>query len=101
MKASTGFYTYKSWVRPVLEYAPATIARAGPTAKSYLIREETKALRIAMRAPPRTSSELLYRTAGLQPFAERLDTLRDRAIARYGNSKTIVEMKAVVEIINA
>ena len=79
----TGLFLYKRWIRPTMEYAPAAVALAPPTAIEILAKTERRAIRIAMNATNQHSNDLIYQVSEIEPFATRIQHLKETAIQRY------------------
>jgi len=82
---------YKQYVRPVLEHG--YVVTAGTREVKVLELVERRALRIALRRPRYSRIEDLYRDAGFQPLAERLEVLKGNAIRRFGQNPRMRELE--------
>ena len=63
----------------------------------HLELAERRALRVVMGVGPRTSNKTLYEKAQIQPIAERLEGLRNRAIDRYDPKSTLLQDLAILK----
>ena len=89
---------YKQYIRPVLEYGAVALTRAAPKALERLAIVERKALRLAIKAPPRTRNVDLYTAANLRPITDRIQDLSNKTIARLDmQSPNIIALKKVIE----
>ena len=80
---------YKQYIRPVLETGSVLTARTHKTNLLCLQQVQNAALRVALRAPSRTKIEDLHRQAEIQMIPDRLNELRRKAIARFGDSEAV------------
>jgi hypothetical protein len=78
-----------------LEYGSVATARARKSALAHLELAERRALRFAIRPPPRTSNVELYLAANLEPVSRRIAALRERAILRFGNSQRVQHITTI------
>jgi exonuclease III len=84
---------YKQYVRPVLETGSVCTAVASKSYVTLLQTVQNAALRTCLRAPYGTRIADLHTAAGVQPVAERLQLLRDRAVQRFGRSELMTELE--------
>ena len=68
----TIMFTYKRFVRPVLEYGSVLFAHANPELLKKIQAIETAAIKIAYRLPPWTSNTWCYRLVNTENILDRL-----------------------------
>jgi len=86
---------YCQYIRPVLEYGAVVTAQGCKSALQLLCLVENKAMRVCTGSAYRTPIERLYELTGLEPLPERLGRLRCKAIARFGNSAGMDQLKTL------
>jgi hypothetical protein len=84
---------YKQYIRPVMEYGSASIARAKKSNLALLQRVQNSALRTALRVPRRTRVSKLHRLANVDPIPKRLRSLRGKAVSRFGASNLMESLR--------
>jgi exonuclease III len=77
---------YKQFVRPVMENGHTFSAMAKPTAIQRLRVVQNSAMRIILRAPPRSRILDMEQQTGLQDILTRLTSLKEAAVQRYSRS---------------
>jgi hypothetical protein len=90
---------YIQYIRPILEHGSICTATAKPSHTKPLKVAERKALRVILGAPTSTRIDDLYERSGIQPIDERLETLREKAILRFGGSDGITQLEDARAII--
>lgn len=88
-KRRTLLHLYKQYIRPVLETGGVTTVCTTKANISRLQRVQNAALRRALRAPWQTRIEDLHAQAKIPMISDRLEELRRKAIARFGNSANV------------
>ena len=68
----TIMFTYKRFVRPVLEYGCVLFAHANPDLLKKIQAIETSAIKIAYRLPPWTSNTWCYKIVNTENILDRL-----------------------------
>jgi len=91
---------YIQYIRPVLEHGAVVTANALDSHLKPLVLAEHKALRAILGAPRWTRISDLYEAIGLEPLTDRLATLRQKAILRFGDSEAIRQTMKMLEIIS-
>jgi exonuclease III len=84
---------YVQYIRPILEHGSVVTATATPSHIKPLKVAERKALRVILGAPTYTRNEDLHERSGIQPIQDRLVTLREKAIMRFGDSEGITQLE--------
>ncbi|XP_049832898.1 uncharacterized protein LOC126273389 [Schistocerca gregaria] len=77
----TALHTYKTFIRPILEYAAAPLGGIQAHVAEKLYKTERRLIRSITRLPPTTPSNEVYTSYGIEPLQTRMTKLR----ARYGN----------------
>ena len=68
----TLLYTYKSYVRPILEYSSILFAYSDQNLLKKIQAVETEAIKIAFRLPPWTTNFWCYEYAKIENILDRL-----------------------------
>ena len=68
----TILYTYKSYIRPIIEYGSILFAHADYKLLSKLQAIETKAIKIAFRLPPWTTNFWCYKMINFENILDRI-----------------------------
>ena len=71
----TIMYTYKSFIRPILEYGSILYAYSSDDQIKKIQAVETQAIKIAHRLPPWTTNTFCYEYVGFEKISDRLKTL--------------------------
>ena len=74
----TILYTYKSYVRPILEYGSILFAYSEDSLLRKIQAIETQAIKIAFRLPPWTTNFWCYQYANIEPILDRLKSQAKR-----------------------
>ena len=71
----TILYTYRSYIRPVLEYSSILFAHSDWSLLSKIQAIETTAIKIAHRLPPWTTNSFCYSFVSFDKIIDRMKTL--------------------------
>ena len=85
-KVATLKRVYKQFIRPVLEYGSVAYTKQDILYTKHLEIAERRALRYITGAKLRTSNEVLYSMANIQPLCVRMEDLPRKAIKRLSNN---------------
>jgi len=96
-KTLLGFY--KQFVRPVLETGSVCSAVADKTHIASLQRVQNSALRVALRRSRDTRITELHLDAGIDPIADRLTQLREKAVKRFGQSELMQNLELLQSLL--
>ena len=77
---NTIIYTYKGFIRPLLEYGCVLFAHADPTLLKKIQAVETEAIKIAFRLPPWSTNHWCYSLVNFEKILDRLKSLGKRFV---------------------
>lgn len=84
----TLLHTYKTFIRPLIDYRAPLYASINPSQQHRILSTERRILRYILRLPYRFPSNQLYTYANLQPITDRLTHLQQRFIHRAINNNS-------------
>ena len=92
--AKTILYTYKTFIRPVLEYCCILFAHASEDLLTKIQAIEIEAIKIAYRFPPWTTNTWCYKTTNIENVLQRLKTQAKKFLSKNKSCeliKTLIE----------
>ena len=85
----TILYTYRSFIRPILEYICILFARADESLLRKIQAVETMAIKIAHRLPPWTTNHFCYEYFSFEKILDRLKTQSKQFLQKNSNDDLI------------
>ena len=82
---STLLYTYKTFIRPLFEYASFLFAHCDKSLQSKIQSIETTAIKLSHRLPPWTTNHWCYSMVNFEPILERIKRLSKAFINKNSN----------------
>ena len=82
---STLLYTYKTFIRPLLEYGSILFAHCDQSLQSKIQSIETTAIKLSHRLPPWTTNQWCYSMVNFEPILERIKRLSKAFINKNSN----------------
>ena len=79
----TLLHYYKACIRPILEYGSIVLLAACPSALTRLETIQNTALKVALRLPKHTKSELVRVESGCMSLMDRIDSLAVTAYSKF------------------
>ena len=85
----TLLYTYKSYVRPILEYGAILFAHSDDKLQKKIQAIETEAIKIAYRLPPWTTNFWCYQYTNFENILDRLKSQAKRFLTINSDDELI------------
>ena len=86
---STLLYTYKTFIRPLLEYGSILFVHCKESLQNQIQSIETEAIKLAYRLPPWTTNHWCYSMVSFEPILERIKRLGKSFINKNKNDSLI------------
>ncbi|RNA17460.1 RNA-directed DNA polymerase from mobile element jockey-like [Brachionus plicatilis] len=83
--------TYKTLIRPIMEYIPFIKYSASETSMTTLETRQRKAIKIAYRLPFSTATKDCYKLARIDSIKDRFELLSTRYLQKASNSNKLIK----------